>query len=88
MNPSSIAALDQKLARERDFEKAAQHYAFAFLVVGALVGLYAFLACANIAPPTPWSPLGQAQQVDQEEQPSLPVIPQPEAPEEPPGEAV
>lgn len=41
-------------------DRTIQKYALVFLALYAVVGLYAFLACAGIAPAAPWSPLGNA----------------------------
>lgn len=58
MTPYEIHLADQHSAREREFDRKAQKGAAVFLAAFAVLGVYAFLACAGLVPPAPWSPLG------------------------------
>ena len=65
MSPTEIHAAyllhlaDQSEAHDRELDRKATPFVWAFLAVMAVVGLYAVLASAGILPAAEWSALGK-----------------------------
>lgn len=55
---AAIAKADQDEARQRELDRKVQRVAVVFLLVFAVVGVYATLAAFGVLPAAPWSALG------------------------------
>lgn len=80
---ANIAAADQAAAHLRDSrrrspaERVGQIVGAVIVVLGALLGLYAYAAAAGHVPAAPWSPVGQVVEDDRDEDPPpAPVSPE------------